>query len=150
MKTLTSGGRTVARKSSRILSTRTNRRTVFKGAAGTPAALSATGLVGKSYQSAVAQDDIKTQILAIPGAGKGQPTEADMQKVGELCLGPTKANVTQGEFKGVELKFLGLNNQNLHDFIFRAFLKSWEDYTGAKITWDDQAQDTVFARVQQS
>jgi multiple sugar transport system substrate-binding protein len=145
-----SGGQTVAREKSRILSTRTNRRTVFKGAAGTAAALSATGLAGKSFQSALAQDDIKAQILAIPGAGNGQPTEADMQKVGELCLGPTKANVTQGEFKGVELKFLGLNNQNLHDFIFRAFLKSWEDYTGAKITWDDQAQDTVFARVQQS
>ena len=53
---------------------------------------------------------------------------------------PTKANVKEGEFEGVELTFMGLNNQNLHNFLFRGFLKPWEAYTGAKITWIDLAQ----------
>jgi len=56
-----------------------------------------------------------------------------MAKVGELCLGPTKANVAEGEFKGVKLSFMGLNNQGLHNYNFRAFLRSWEEYTGASI-----------------
>jgi multiple sugar transport system substrate-binding protein len=132
------------------MTAKTSRRTVFKGAVGAAAAFSAVGVVGKSYQRALAQDNIKDQILAIPGAGNGQPTEADMQKVGELCLGPTKAVIQPGEFKGVEIQFMGLNNQNLHDFIFRAFLKSWEEYTGAKITWIDLSQADYNARLQQS
>ncbi len=98
----------------------------------------------------MAQSSVKDQILAIPGTGNGQPTEADMQKVGELCLGPTKAVIQPGEFKGVKIQFLGLNNQNLHNFIFRAFLKSWEDYTGASITWIDLAQADYSGRLQQS
>ena len=40
----------------------------------------------------------------------------------------------EGEFAGVELTFMGLNNQNLHNFLFRGFLKPWEAYTGR----DDQ------------
>ena len=80
------------------------------------------------------------EILKIPGVGKGSPTDADWQKVGELCLGATKANVAEGEFAGVELTFMGLNNQNLHNFLFRGFLKPWEAYTGAKINWIDLAQ----------
>jgi multiple sugar transport system substrate-binding protein len=77
---------------------------------------------------------LRKQILQIPGVGKGSPTDADWQKVGALCLGPTKVNVKEGEFKGVELTFtfMGLNNQNLHNFLFRGFLKPWEAYTGAK------------------
>jgi multiple sugar transport system substrate-binding protein len=145
-----SGGRTVVQHKPRILNARANRRTVFKGAAGTAAALSATGVLGKSFQSAMAQDDIIAQILAIPGAGNGQPTQANMEKVGELCLGATKASVTEGEFKGVKLSFLGLNNQNLHNYIFRAFLKSWEAYTGASITWIDLSQADYNGRLQQS
>ena len=86
----------------------------------------------------------------IPGVGKGQPTDADWQKVGELCLGATKANVTEGEFAGVELTFMGLNNQNLHNLLFRGFLKPWEAYTGAKITWIDLAQADYNPRLQQS
>ena len=95
-------------------------------------------------------DDIRKQILQIPGVGKGSPTDADWQKVGELCLGPTKANVAAGEFKGVELTFMGLNNQNLHNFLFRGFLKPWEAYTGAKITWIDLAQADYNPRLQQA
>ena len=69
--------------------------------------------------------------MKIPGAGNGSPTDADWQKVGALCLGPTKANVKPGEFAGVNFSFMGLNNQNLHNFLFRGFLKPWEAYTGA-------------------
>ena len=70
--------------------------------------------------------------------------------MGELCLGATKANVAEGEFAGVELTFLGLNNQNLHNFLFRGFLKPWETYTGAKINWIDLAQADYNPRLQQS
>ena len=62
----------------------------------------------------------------------------------------TRANVAEGEFAGVELTFMGLNNQNLHNFLFRGFLKPWEDYTGAKINWIDLAQADYNARLQQS
>lgn len=123
---------------------------MLKGATGSAAAFGAAGVIGKSYQRALAQASVKDQILAIPGAGNGQPTEADMQKVGELCLGPTKAVIKPGEFKGVQIQFMGLNNQNLHNFLFRAFLKSWEDYTGAKITWIDLSQADYNGRLQQS
>ena len=64
---------------------------------------------------------LRQEILKVPGIGKGVPTDSDWQKVGELCLGATKENVTEGEFEGVEPTFLGLNNQNLHNFLFRAF-----------------------------
>ncbi|MCC6793046.1 MAG: extracellular solute-binding protein [Thermomicrobiales bacterium] len=140
----------VTQGTGRILTARSDRRRVLKGATGAAAAFGATGIVGKSYQRALAQDDLRTQILTIPGVGQGSPTEADMQRVGELCLESTKANVTQGEFNGVNLRFLGLNNQGLHNFIFRAFLASWEEYTGASIEWIDLAQADYNARLQQS
>ncbi|TIO24373.1 MAG: sugar ABC transporter substrate-binding protein, partial [Mesorhizobium sp.] len=113
------------------------------------AAASGTGL-GALTRPAAAADDLRAKILQIPGVGKGQPTDADFQKVGELCLEATKANVKQGEFAGVELTFMGLNNQNLHNVLFRGFLKPWEAYTGAKISWIDLAQADYNARLQQS
>jgi multiple sugar transport system substrate-binding protein len=70
--------------------------------------------------------------------------------VGEMTLGPTKANVAEGEFAGVELTFMGLNNQNLHNVLFRGFLKPWEAYTGAKINWIDLAQADYNPRLQQA
>ncbi|MCC7321672.1 MAG: extracellular solute-binding protein [Rubellimicrobium sp.] len=100
--------------------------------------------------AAAQEGDLRAQILAIPGVGMGSPTDADWQKVGELCLGSTRANVAEGEFAGVELTFMGLNNQNLHNFLFRGFLKPWETYTGAKINWIDLAQADYNARLQQS
>ena len=45
---------------------------------------------------------------------------------------------------------MGLNNQNLHNVLFRGFLKPWEAYTGAKISWIDLAQADYNARLQQS
>ncbi len=117
------------------------RRELLKGAASVAALAATSGsMIGALTVSARAQDNVRADILKIPGVGKGSPTDADWQKVGEMCLGATKANVAQGEFAGVELTFMGLNNQNLHNFLFRGFLKSWEEYTGAKIKWIDLAQ----------
>jgi multiple sugar transport system substrate-binding protein len=126
-----------------------NRRTWLKGSAAVSAA-SLTGALGTMTTIAHAQDNLRAQILQIPGVGKGSPTDADWQKVGEMCLAATKTNVKEGEFKGVELTFMGLNNQNLHNLLFRGFLKPWEAYTGAKINWIDLAQADYNARLQQS
>ena len=131
----------------------TDRRAVLKGAGGL-AALGAAGVLGtptRSFAEMPKQEsDLRAAILKIPGVGKGSPTDADWQKVGEMCLGATKANVKEGEFKGVELTFMGLNNQNLHNLLFRGFLKPWEAYTGAKITWIDLAQADYNPRLQQA
>lgn len=127
------------------------RRELLKGAASV-AAVAAASSAGLSAltRPASAQENLRAQILQIPGVGKGSPTDADWQKVGELCLGATKASVAEGEFAGVELTFMGLNNQNLHNFLFRGFLKPWEAYTGAKINWIDLAQADYNPRLQQS
>ncbi|MFM8747691.1 MAG: twin-arginine translocation signal domain-containing protein [Aestuariivirga sp.] len=126
-----------------------SRRNVLKGAAGA-AAMAAVGGPALSVKTAFAQDDLRAAILKIPGVGAGQPTDADWQKVGEMCLGPTKQNVQEGEFKGVELSFMGLNNQNVHNVLFRGLSKAWADYTGATINWIDLAQADYNARLQQS
>jgi multiple sugar transport system substrate-binding protein len=131
-----------------LMAMQRSRRDVLKGAAGA-AALAASSSVLSSTPS-FAEDSIVSQIMKIPGAGNGSPTDADWQKVGALCLGPTKANVQPGEFAGVEFSFMGLNNQNLHNFLFRGFLTPWEAYTGAKIKWIDLAQADYNARLQQS
>jgi len=126
-----------------------SRRSLLKGSAAA-SALGVAGALGAFTGSAHAAGDLRTQILQIPGVGKGSPTDADWQKVGELCLEATKANVAEGEFKGVELSFMGLNNQNLHNLLFRGLLKPWEAYTGAKITWIDLAQADYNPRLQQA
>ena len=137
---------------SKMMAIQASRRDLLKGAATATAvsALSATGLVGTSTRQAYAADDLRAAILKIPGVGKGSPGDADWQKVGEMCLGATKAAIKEGEFKGVELSFMGLNNQNLHNLLFRGFLKPWEAYTGAKITWIDLAQADYNPRLQQA
>ena len=132
-----------------LMAMQRSRRDVLKGAAGAAATLAASSTLLSSTPS-FAEDSVVTQIMKIPGAGNGSPTDADWQKVGALCLGPTKANVKQGEFAGVEFSFMGLNNQNLHNFLFRGFLTPWEQYTGAKIKWIDLAQADYNARLQQS
>jgi len=126
-----------------------SRRGMLKGAAGA-AALAAVGGPSLNVRTAFAADDLRSAILKIPGVGAGQPTDADWQKVGEMCLEPTKQNVQQGEFAGVELSFMGLNNQNVHNVLFRGLSKAWADYTGAKINWIDLAQADYNARLQQS
>jgi multiple sugar transport system substrate-binding protein len=139
-----------------IAGQQTTRRRLLQGAAG----LGAAAMGGASFgafsparaQGTMSADEmaLRKQILKVPGVGKGSPTDSDWQKVGELCLGPTKARVKPGEFKGVQLTFMGLNNQNLHDFLFRGFLKPWETYTGAKIAWIDVSQADYSPRLQQA
>jgi multiple sugar transport system substrate-binding protein len=131
-----------------LMAMQASRRQVLKG--GAAAAIAASSPLGFSSTPAFAADSVVAQIMKIPGAGNGSPTDADWQKVGELCLGPTKANVQPGEFKGIEFSFMGLNNQNLHNFLFRGFLTPWEAYTGAKIKWIDLAQADYNARLQPS
>ena len=131
-----------------LMAMQRSRRDVLKGAAGV-AALAASSSVLSSTPS-FAEDSVVAQIMKIPGAGNGSPTDADWQKVGELCLGPTKQYVQPGEFKGVDFSFMGLNNQNLHNFLFRGFLKPWEAYTGASIKWIDLAQADYNPRLQQA
>ncbi|MBY5518126.1 sugar ABC transporter substrate-binding protein [Rhizobium leguminosarum] len=134
----------------RMMAIGLSRRAILKTGASL-GALAATGTILGAVGSANAQDaSLRSQILQIPGVGKGSPTDADWQKVGELCVGATKSSVKQGEFAGVQLSFMGLNNQNLHNVIFRGFLKSWEDYTGAKISWIDLAQADYNPRLQQA
>ena len=122
-----------------------NRRQMLKGYA----ALGSAAMIPKTALAGV-HGNVRAEILKIPGVGAGSPTDSDWQKVGEMCLGGTKGNVSEGEFEGVELTFMGLNNQNLHNFLFRGFLKPWEAYTGAKINWIDLAQADYNARLQQS
>lgn len=125
------------------------RRRLMQGAASLGGVAAAGGL-GLGATPATAQGDLRAEILKIPGVGMGSPTDADWQRVGEMCLGGTRATVEEGEFEGVELTFMGLNNQNLHNFLFRGFLKPWEAYTGARINWIDLAQADYNARLQQS
>jgi multiple sugar transport system substrate-binding protein len=131
-----------------LMGAQISRRRMLQGAT----ALSAMAMVPASMKPALAEahGNVRAEILKIPGVGMGSPTDADWQKVGEMCLGATKASVAEGEFAGVELTFMGLNNQNLHNFLFRGFLKPWEAYTGAKINWIDLAQADYNARLQQS
>ncbi|MEM9442787.1 MAG: sugar ABC transporter substrate-binding protein [Pseudomonadota bacterium] len=134
-----------------LMAMQANRRSVLKSAAGAAAVVGASSMLGGLPTRALAQSgSLRAEILKIPGVGVGSPTDADWQKVGELCLGGTKETVQEGEFAGVELTFMGLNNQNLHNFLFRGFLKPWEAYTGATINWIDLAQADYNARLQQS
>ena len=133
-----------------IAASKGSRRTFLKGAAGAGAIAAMSGGLSTVATNAFASSDIRSAILKIPGVGVGSPVDADWQKVGEMTLGETKARVKEGEFKGIELNFLGLNSLNLHNMLHRGFLKAWTDYTGAKINWIDLAQADYNARLQQS
>ena len=132
----------------RLVSKQASRRDMLKGTAALAATSALAGLPTQVF--ADAHSDLRSAILKIPGVGAGSPSDSDWQKVGEMCLGATKDSVEEGEFEGVELTFMGLNNQNLHNFLFRGFLKPWEAYTGAKIEWIDLAQADYNARLQQA
>ena len=135
-----------------IVAAQMSRRNLLKGAVSAGALAAVGGMVNStaSVTAARASSHLRKEILGIPGVGRGSPTDADWQRVGELCLGATRDRITQGEFEGVELTFLGLNNQNLHNFLFRGFLKPWEAYTGARINWIDLAQADYNPRLQQA
>ena len=129
-----------------------NRRSFVKGAASAGAVAAMSGGLSSVATSAFADghSELRKAILQIPGVGVGSPGDADWQKVGEMTLGPTKERVKEGEFKGVEINFMGLDSLNLHNMLHRGFLKPWEKYTGAKINWIDLAQADYNARLQQS
>jgi multiple sugar transport system substrate-binding protein len=116
----------------------------LKAATGAAAQLCALGVLGKSYQRVLARDDVVSSILAIPGDG-AQPTEADMERVGELCLRSTK----RGVFSGQTVTFIGLNNAGYHNNIFRPLSRAWEEFTGATIQWIDVPQAEIFSKIQQ-
>ncbi|MEP1929995.1 MAG: twin-arginine translocation signal domain-containing protein, partial [Roseibium sp.] len=65
-----------------------NRRQILKGTA----ALGAVAMMPKGAM-ADGHENVRAEILKIPGVGAGSPTDSDWQKVGELCLGATKGNV---------------------------------------------------------
>ena len=92
-----------------VVRNRMTRRRLLQSAAGV-GAMSAVGSIAGVGPALAAGDGLRAEILKIPGVGMGSPTDADWQKVGELCLGPTKDRVAEGEFAGVELTFMGLNN----------------------------------------
>ena len=107
-----------------IAASKINRRKFVKGAAGLGAVAAMSGSLASISKSAFADghsSELRKAILQVPGVGVGSPTDADWQKVGEMTLGATKQNVKEGEFKGVKLNFMGLNNQNLHNMLFRGF-----------------------------
>ncbi len=135
----------------RVVAGQMSRRGLLKGAAslGVMAAAAGAGL-GAMTRKVMAEGHIRGEILKIPGVNMGSPTDADWQKVGELCMGPTMANVAEGEFAGVELTFFGINNQNLHNLLFRAMLVPWVKYTGATLNWIDMSQADYNPRLQQS
>ena len=136
----------------RLMAMQASRRSVLKGGAGAAALLGSSAVLGGLSKGVLADShgSLRADILKIPGVGAGSPTDSEWQKVGEMCLGGTRDTVEEGEFAGVELTFMGLNNQNLHNFLFRGFLKPWEAYTGATINWIDLAQADYNARLQQS
>jgi multiple sugar transport system substrate-binding protein len=120
-----------------------SRRRLLKSGA---AAVGALAVLPSRARPAMAQSispeqaALRAEILQIPGVGGVRPVDADWIRVGELTLEPTKANVAEGEFAGVELTFFGIINQDLHNTLFRGFLKPWQDYTGATINWIDSSQ----------
>jgi multiple sugar transport system substrate-binding protein len=124
---------------------RVNRRTVLKSATGAAAAMCATGMVGKSYQRALAQESVREQILQIPGTGV-TPNDADMERVGELCL----RTENQGAFQGQTVRFQGLSNANAHNNVFRPLSRAWEEATGATIEWIDVTQADSYPRMSQA
>jgi multiple sugar transport system substrate-binding protein len=121
-----------------------DRRTVLKAATAAAAHMCAWGIPGKSYQRALARDDVVTKILAIPGHG-AQPTEVDLERVGELCLQSKKRRA----FSGQTVTFIGLNNAGFHNNIFRPLSRAWEEFTGATVRWIDVPQEEMFSKVQQ-
>ena len=134
----------------RLLKLQTARRSVLKGTAGIGAA-AALGALGAWPTRARAASDLRTQLLQIPGVGVGSPTDADWQKVGELCLEPTKANVKAGRVpRASSSPSWGSTTRICTTCCSAAFSSPGRHYTGAKISWIDLAQADYNARLQQS
>ena len=86
----------------RLVALQASRRALSKGAAGSRRAGARLGRRARRPRSGrrAPRTSLRAEILKIPGVGMGSPTDADWQKVGEMCLGGTKATVQEGEFAG--------------------------------------------------
>jgi multiple sugar transport system substrate-binding protein len=135
----------VSNHGDKILRSRVNRRSVLKSATGAAAGMYAFGVAGKSYRRALAQDSVADQILAVPGAG-GSPTDADMERVGELVL----RTQNKDKFKGQTVRFQGLSNANAHVNVFRPLSKAWEEATGATVEWIEVTQADSYPKMSQA
>lgn len=124
------------KKSSGIGRRSATRRTVVKAATGAAASMYAFGLAGKSYQRALAQDDVRVQLLA----------ESDPEKAGEIALRTTK----QGKFEGQTVRFQGLSNATFHVNVFRPLSRAWEAATGATVEWIEVTQADSFPKLSQA
>ena len=78
----------------RLVRAGASRRELLKTVSGL-GAMAALGAFGTPLRSAFAQGDLRAAILKIPGVGKGSPTDADWQKVGELCLGADQGRTSR-------------------------------------------------------
>ncbi|MCO5222261.1 MAG: phosphate/phosphite/phosphonate ABC transporter substrate-binding protein [Thermomicrobiales bacterium] len=85
---------------------------------------------------------LRTQILQIPGDGI-TPTDADMERVGELCL-RTRIKTSS---KGQTVRFQGLSNANAANNVFRPLARAWEEATGATIEWIDVTQADSYPKM---
>ncbi len=113
-----------------------SRRGVLKAATGAAAAFYATGVPGKAYRRAIAQDDPRTQLLA----------ESDPERAGALALKTTK----EGAFAGQTVRFQGLSNAGFHVNVFRPFARAWEEKTGATVEWIEVTQAESFQKMYQA
>jgi len=118
---------------------RASRRAVLKAAAATGAAANfyAWGIPGKSYRRALAQDDVRAQLLA----------ERDPERAGEIAL---RTQVPRGAFQGQTVRFQGLSNANFHVNVFRPLSRAWEEHTGATVEWIEVTQADSYPRMFQA
>jgi multiple sugar transport system substrate-binding protein len=94
----------------------------------------------------MAQQSVKDQILAIPGPGAGDPTESDMERVGELCL----QTAHQGAFRGQTVVFQGPDDERFWLHAFRPLSRAWQEATGATVEWVAIPPDDLYATISQS
>ena len=78
-----------------------------------------------------------------------QPTPIGRRSASFASARP-RPDVREGNSRASSSPSWELNNQNLHNLLFRGFLKPWEAYTGAKISWIDLAQADYNPRLQQA
>ena len=115
------------------------------------AAASGGALGALTRPASARQDDLRAADPEDPRRRQGPADRCRLAEGRRAVPRPDQGQrQAEGEFAGVELTFMGLNNQNLHNVLFRGFLKPWEDYTGAKINWIDLAQADYNARLQQA
>jgi len=114
-----------------------SRRAVLKGAAATTAGFYATGIPGKAYRRARAQDNPRAQLLAT----------SDPEEAGALAL---RTEVPQGAFQGQTVRFQGLSNANFHVNVFRPLSRAWEEHTGATVEWIEVTQADSYPRMFQA